>query len=103
MNKIFTLTLVMLHLTVAIFAQSKPGLITGSVADANAKIIEAANISLLKASDSSVVKTVASDKKGKFVFENLTNGRYLVSISAVGYQSNFSNIIAITPENTSSV
>ncbi len=36
-----------------------------------------------------------ADKTGKFVFENVAEGKYLVSISAVGHQKGFSETFEI--------
>lgn len=83
--------------------QVKSGIITGNVIDGNAKGVEAASVSLLKAKDSSILKIGVSDKKGKFGFENLAHGNYLLSISAVGYQTLFSRPVDITAANYSVV
>ena len=83
------------------FAQQKNGKISGSVQDGNLKAIELASSSLLKALDSSVVKITASDKSGKFDFENVPSGKYLVSVSAIGHQTAFSGPIEISESNSS--
>ncbi len=100
---IIVLTAVLFYFTLSGYAQLKSGSITGSIIDANAKIIEAANVSLLLAKDSSLIKMSAADKKGKFSFENIGVGKYLVSFSAVGFQTGYSNIVEITPKNLSVV
>ncbi|MBL7697368.1 MAG: TonB-dependent receptor [Chitinophagaceae bacterium] len=71
-------------------AQSTGGKITGTVTTENQKALESATISLLHAGDSSVAKINVSDKAGKFEFENIPDGKYLVMISAVGYESSYS-------------
>jgi iron complex outermembrane receptor protein len=53
-------------------------------------------ISLLKASDSTLVKTALADEKGNFRFENLKEGNYLVLISATGHLPQYSKKIEIT-------
>ena len=61
------------------------GKITGSIKDGgNQKIIDAASISLLKASDSSLLKVSLTDANGQFSFENVKEGKYLVMASAIG-------------------
>jgi iron complex outermembrane receptor protein len=72
------------------------GLVTGSQ-----KPLESASIGLLKAKDSSVVKMGATDQAGKFLFENLANGRYLVVATAVGFQKSYSEVIEISPAQPS--
>lgn len=101
MRKLFTLLTILLSLSFASQAQVKKGKINGTVIDGNTKTIESATITLLKASDSSVVKMAVADKTGKFEFENLPQGRYLVSISATGHTKGFSEIVAIDAATTS--
>src|SRR5436305_11934122 len=77
------------------------GNITGSVNDINAKPIEAATATLLKSKDSSIIKLTISDKAGNFDFENIPNGKYLVSVSSTGLETSFSKIFELTHENNS--
>ncbi|RYG52862.1 MAG: carboxypeptidase regulatory-like domain-containing protein, partial [Chitinophagaceae bacterium] len=72
-------------LFLASYAQTKKGRISGTVIDGSIKTVESATITLLRAKDSSVVKMSVADKTGKYEFENVPEGRYLVSISAVGH------------------
>ncbi|MES1223317.1 MAG: TonB-dependent receptor, partial [Bacteroidota bacterium] len=78
----------------------KNGKISGTVIDGNAKTIESATITLLRAKDSSIAKISAADKTGKYTFENVTEGKYQVSISAVGHQKGFSEIFEVNATNT---
>jgi len=97
MNKLMLLlTFLFTDLSLASLAQSMNGSITGSVIDGNNKFLESASISLLRAKDSSLIKMNASDKKGRFIFENVIEGKYLVSVSAVGFQNKYSKIIETT-------
>jgi iron complex outermembrane receptor protein len=96
------LTLVTIFLALASFtanAQVKNGKISGTVIDGSAKTIESATITLLRAKDSSVAKMSVADKTGKYEFESITEGRYLVSISAVGHQTGFSEVFDISSSN----
>lgn len=67
-------------------AQTTGGKIVGTVSTADQKPIEAATISLLKATDSSEVKISVSDQAGKFQFEDIPLGKYLVLVTAIGHQ-----------------
>jgi len=68
-----------------VFAQSS-GKINGAIKDGgNQKIIDAATISLLKSKDSTLVKTALTDKDGKFLFDNIKDGSYLVAASSLGH------------------
>lgn len=89
----------------SLFAQTKlPGSkITGSVVDEQQKSLDYASISLLKAKDSSLVKTAFSDLAGKFLFEDVAEGNYLVSATMVGYKKVFSKTFAISAQNKSAV
>ncbi len=100
MRKILTMLAVALTaLTIVGQAQTKTGKITGTVIDGNTKTIESSTITLLKAADSTVVKLSVADKTGKFVFEAIPEGKYLVSISAVGHKKEFSDVIEINAAN----
>jgi len=87
--------------TFAGHAQTKTGKISGTVIDGSTKVIESATITLLRAKDSSVAKMSVADKTGKYQFENVAEGRYLVAISAVGHNKGYSEIVEVsstTPE-----
>jgi iron complex outermembrane recepter protein len=91
MKKILTLlTIALTTLSFAGSAQVTGGKVTGKVIDGNTKTIEAASITLHKASDSTVAKMSVANKEGNYQFENVTEGNYFVSISAVGHSKGFS-------------
>ena len=95
MKRIMTL-LTVLTLAIAGQAQLKNGKVSGQVIDGSTKTIESATITLLRSKDSSVAKMSVADKTGKFVFENVAEGSYFVSISAVGHSKGFSENFEIT-------
>jgi iron complex outermembrane receptor protein len=102
MRKLLTLlTVVLTSISLVSHAQVKNGRITGVVIDGSQKTIESSTITLLRAKDSSVAKISAADKNGKFGFENVPEGKYLVSVSAVGHQKGFSEVFTITPDKPS--
>lgn len=97
MRKLLALmTVALTALSFSAGAQVKNGKITGSVIDGSTKTIESATITLLRAKDSSIAKMAVADKTGKFEFENVPEGKYLVSISAVGHEQGFSETVEIT-------
>jgi outer membrane receptor protein involved in Fe transport len=101
MKKIITfLTVVFTMLTLFGFSQQS-NRINGSVIDGNTKIIESATITLLRAKDSSIAKIGASDKAGNFSFENIADGKYLVSITAVAHQTAYSDLFEVNAANSS--
>lgn len=100
MKKIITfLTVAFSTLSLFGFSQQNNGKINGSVIDSSTKRIQSATITLLKAKDSSIVKISTSDKAGNFGFDNIANGKYFVSISAVAYQTAYSEVVEISETN----
>jgi outer membrane receptor protein involved in Fe transport len=101
MRKLSLLAFALATFSLVTYAQTKTGKISGSVIDGSQKTIEASTITLLRAKDSSVAKISAADKNGKFEFEKVAEGKYFVSISAVGHQKGYSEVFEITPERNS--
>ena len=97
MKKILTL-LIALSGTLAGLSQTKTGNISGRITDGLSKTIESATIALIKAQDSSVVKYAVASKEGKFVFDQVPSGTYLVSVSAVGHLKGFSTLAVISDQ-----
>src|SRR6478735_2674702 len=100
MRKFLTLLIAILTLSFSSQAQKNLGKVSGQVIDGNTKTVEAATITLLRAKDSSVAKISAANKNGNFVFENVIEGKYFVSITAVGHTKGFSELFEITSTNT---
>ena len=101
MRRILPLVVLLFAGSITSYAQTKTGKVRGSLIDGNAKIIESSTVTLLRAKDSSVAKMGAADKNGHFEFENIDQGKYLVSISAVGHQKRYSEIFEITTDKNS--
>lgn len=100
MRKLLTLLTAIL-ITLVSQAQLKNGKINGTVIDGNTKTIESATITLLRVKDSSVAKMGVADKTGKFEFDGVSEGRYIVSITAVGHNKGFSETFEINSSNPS--
>ena len=77
------------------------GKISGHITSKNEKAMGGATISLLRAKDSSIVKLSVANKEGLFAFDKIADGKYLISVTAVGHQKNFSKIIELTPQQQS--
>ena len=101
MRKIMTL-LTALTVLIGAYAQ-KTGKVTGSIQDGGQRTIGSATISLLRTKDSSVVKMNIADKTGKFEFENIADGKYLIGVTAVGHQKAYSDMFEINGSNTVSL
>jgi len=78
--------LVVLQLLVlAVFAQRQAGKISGRIEDADGKAMDAVSVSLMKGRDSVPERSVGTDPSGQFVFENVSPGKYRLSVSHIGY------------------
>lgn len=93
MRKLTTIIVVIMLLCASASAQT----ITGIVKDEQGKPIEKTTVSLLKATDSSVVKLSVTDQDGKFRFETEA-GRYLISASHVAHLPFYTNAIEVSGE-----
>ncbi|WP_259067042.1 TonB-dependent receptor domain-containing protein [Mucilaginibacter sp. X4EP1] len=59
--------------------------VSGSLTDDQNKPVDYASVSLVRVSDSTVVKGTLSNETGLYVFENINPGNYLVKVTSVGY------------------
>ena len=90
------ITLISLFLFLTTAAQNA-GKISGTVLQ-NEKPADGATVYLLRAKDSSTAKLAATDKGGNFTFADAKPGKYLVSVTAIGYKKAFSQLFEVTPE-----
>ena len=65
--------------------------ISGTVQDEQQHPLPSANVLLLLATDSSLVKGTVADTTGVYTLEAVTDGSYLLSVQMIGYQSYFSD------------
>lgn len=86
--------------SITVLAQDKIGKISGQVLDESGKGLHAVTISLLKAKDSSMVKAAASSKDGRYEFDQLAEGEYLVLATSVGYEKNYSKSLSVDGSKT---
>jgi hypothetical protein len=77
------------------FAQSDQS-IEGAVQDVDHKAFGQATVILKSKIDSSVLKTVFTNKDGKFSFQNVSSGNYFVQISSLGYLTHDSEMISLS-------
>ncbi|MCW3090360.1 MAG: hypothetical protein JWP81_1429 [Ferruginibacter sp.] len=70
--------------------------IYGSVQQSNDKILQFANVLLMKSTDSSLVKGMISDASGKYSFDNIGIGKYLVTATFTGMDQVFTPVFEIT-------
>ena len=83
-------------ITLPAFAQ-----VTGKIADHNNKPASGAVISLLKALDSSLVKTTMAIADGSFEIEGITGDTFILLISSVGSKKFYSNPFVLDSNNRS--
>ena len=89
------LIIILLTWTAAVGQVLTRGAITGQVNNVAGKPLEFSTMMLLKATDSTLVKGVISDVTGKYAFENVGAGRYLVAAQQMGYRKTYSAPFAV--------
>ncbi len=76
------------------------GTVQVTILDDNSKPLEGANINLLNAKDSSLAKANITDAQGLATLENVKFGKYLISVSSLGFKTHLSSGINL---NTASL
>lgn len=71
------------------------GTVSGQTNSAAGKPLEFTTMMLLKATDSTLVKGAVSDIAGKYAFESVGAGRYLVMAQQMGYRKTYSAPFAV--------
>lgn len=74
-------------LTFEVFAQTT---ISGVVNGKDGLSIPSANVIILKASDSTMVKGMVSNVEGKYIFDNVLSGKYVIVSSMIGFRKYYS-------------
>jgi len=59
--------------------------IAGNVKDEQGKNAASASVTLKKAKDSAIVKLAATNAQGHYEFLNIQAGKYLISVSHIGF------------------
>jgi outer membrane receptor protein involved in Fe transport len=72
--------------------------IHGMIMDENKKPVQNANVLLLRSADSSLVKGLISDAAGKYSFQNIKDGNYLVSATFSGKKQVYSKTFSISSD-----
>ncbi|TCD12843.1 TonB-dependent receptor [Pedobacter frigidisoli] len=102
MKTLYKLSLIIASIFTAFnaFAQTAPKAnITGIILDENKQPADYVTVVLLKASDSSVVKTAFTDQSGMFGFAISTKGEYFYKASNMGYKTIKSKVLSISDAN----
>lgn len=102
-NICYTLLLVAISCSVSFAQQAAPAAkVSGALVNDQGKPLDYATVSLLRASDSTVVKGALSNDAGVYVFTNIKAGNYIIKASVVGYQKAVSKSFSV-PANASQV
>jgi hypothetical protein len=74
---------------------SASGKVSGEIFDEKSQPFPFVNVLLFNAKDSALVKGLASDDNGKFLFEQVAEGQYMTMVSMVGYQKEYSKTFKV--------
>lgn len=98
LTKILFALLLLIGTRASLYAQTaKPAAkIAGLLKDDKGKPMDFATVSLLKASDSTMVKGTLSNESGAYFIDHVNKGSYLVKATVVGYEKAVSKPISIT-------
>ena len=88
MQKIFAAILFIVVSISTVTVSAQTGSVSGSVTSSG-KGLQMATIFLLKAADSSWVKTELTDEQGAFILKDVAIGNYMVSVTMLGYEQGF--------------
>ncbi len=83
------------------FAQEKIGKITGIILNTGHKPVEGATVQLLRADNKAVVKFSLTDKQGSFDIDKIAPGKYILSVTAIGYTTKTSEPVEISSDKKS--
>ena len=90
----FSIT-VLISLTTAFGQMMTRGTVSGQVSTVGGKPLEFTTMMLLKAADSTLAKGAISDATGKYSFENVGAGQYVVAAQQMGYRKTYSAPFAV--------
>ena len=82
--------------TIAVHAKPDGTKLSGTLKSADGKTIEAASVTLVQLPGKKIVKINVSNAQGVFEFENIKEGDYQITISAIGYKTTESGPIQVT-------
>jgi FlaG/FlaF family flagellin (archaellin) len=74
------------------------GKISGAILDEKSQPFPFVNVLLLNAKDSVLVKGLAADDNGKFLFDQVEAGKYMTLVSMVGYQKSYGATFQVKDE-----
>ncbi|PAW92858.1 hypothetical protein CKK33_04880 [Mucilaginibacter sp. MD40] len=75
--------------------------ITGTFVNDQTKPVDYATVTLLRAKDSTVVKGTLTNDAGRYIFDKITEGKYIIKGTSVGYQPAFTAAFDVVNGQTS--
>ncbi|MDQ3534426.1 MAG: TonB-dependent receptor family protein [Bacteroidota bacterium] len=99
MRTLFTFLLLLFIINRGVAQDSVQGKISGVVKDNSGEPLEFVTVMLLSSSDSALVKGAASDMNGKYVIEDIAQGKFLIAASQVGFEKVYSEIFTIDKDH----
>lgn len=66
------------------------GMVKGIITDSTGQVLAFSTVSILRATDSALIKAIISKENGGFEFTNLPNGSYMISAAHQGYNVGWS-------------
>ncbi len=104
MKRFLSITLVMLMILNRQYSYAQPGTFKVQGAGTVEGIAtENISVTLLKASDSSLVKTEQTNKQGAYVFANIPGGTYIISLTGIAYHTAYSPSFLVDKDVTIAV
>ncbi|HZG24994.1 MAG TPA: carboxypeptidase regulatory-like domain-containing protein, partial [Chitinophagaceae bacterium] len=73
--------------------------ISGKVQDTEKRAVPLANVLLLQARDSSLVKGSVTDESGKYIIETSRPGTYFLAISRIGFNQQYTSAFSVTSKS----
>src|SRR3984893_14618130 len=86
MSQLFGATAAIFVMSISVFAQINTGRILGAVTDQSGGVIAGAMVAVTNV-DTGVARSLVADDAGEFFAPNLNAGKYLVRVSAPGFQA----------------
>jgi tRNA A22 N-methylase len=96
LKNIFKKTALVFSAFFTLFSLQAQTTITGKIMAPDAKPLENVNVLLLNVVDSGLIKGDITNMEGKFSFQNITDGKYLISCSYAGFETQYLPEISIT-------
>jgi len=97
LNSTVILLILLLGFTSTVPAQDKSTSIQGIIKDTSGQPVDLATVVLLRAADSSYIRSVFSDEKGMYTIPT-KEGKYILNATMVGYRKAYQNITVGTEQ-----